>query len=246
MEYQEHGLRNHEIANNAIDISQFRDIFRAQKMVLIENFCTPEFAGLLHQHFNDMPSENWYVSTYPESVKHVRPKHTLNVPSNAAFIRHFRSVANAQFSKGDYAFRFKRTRYPNNLPEPGPELTLYQYFNSRAFLDVLEEVIDAQLESMNGSFASCYERGDFLARHNDANNGVVGFVLYLSKNWQPDWGGEIEFMNRETLETHTSLLPSFNKLLIFSINELKDLQHEVKMISDNANEKRLAYSGWFR
>jgi len=246
MEYQEHGFQNHEIVHNAIDISQFRDIFRVKKMVLIENFCKPEFAELLYQYFDDLPREKWYVSTYPESVQHIRPKHTLNVASNAAFIRHFRSVADAEFAKDAYAFRFKRTRYPNNLPEPGPELLLYQYLNSRVFLDVLEEVIGTQLESMNGSFASCYESGDFLARHNDANNGVVGFVLYLSKNWQADWGGEIEFMNRDTLAPHSSLLPGFNKLLIFSINELRELQHEVKMISNKATGKRLAYSGWFR
>lgn len=246
MEYQEPEFESPNIATEAIDISQLKEVFQRQKMVTINGFLTTPFAHSMFEYLNQYPAEKWYVSTYPESPKLLRPKNTLNTPTNKAFIHHFQSVAERHFEEGNYAFRFKKSRYVNNTPPEGPELQLKRYLQSRAFFDLLGHVIGSELNEMNGSFASCYEKGDFLARHNDGNNGTVGFVLYLSKDWQPEWGGEIEFMDRDTLEPHFALSPGFNKLLVFSIDQLKHLQHEVKRISDKATGKRFAYSGWFK
>jgi Rps23 Pro-64 3,4-dihydroxylase Tpa1-like proline 4-hydroxylase len=113
-------------------------------------------------------------------------------------------------------------------------------------IQVIRDVTGKNIAETSSFFSSCYEKGDFLARHNDGNNGSIGFVYYVTQNWEQSSGSNIEFMDRKTLEPYVSHFPNYNKLLLFSIKDLPDLQHEVKMVSEDAKEKRLAFSAWFK
>lgn len=232
--------------NTDLDIFKLKKAFSKSEILMIDDFCLPDFAKKLSNFLNDLPEEKWYVSCCPiaEGVK--KHKNFMNTEKNQPFINHFRMLALEQYNKDNYAYRFKRTWYAKDMPPAGPELDLKHLFESSNLIQFIRDVTGKDIVETNGFFSSCYEKGDFLARHNDGNNGLIGFVYYVTQNWEQSWGGNIEFMDRKTLEPYVSHFPTYNKLLLFSIKDLSHLQHEVKMITEHAEEKRLAFSGWFK
>lgn len=64
--------------------------------------------------------------------------------------------------------------------------------------------------------------GGFLGLHADstihAETGLerrVNLILYLTEDWQPAWGGDLELWDRDRLECQARIAPLFNRLVIF-------------------------------
>jgi Rps23 Pro-64 3,4-dihydroxylase Tpa1-like proline 4-hydroxylase len=66
----------------------------------------------------------------------------------------------------------------------------------------------------------------------------VAFVWYLTKRWQPEWGGAFFWCPRSIY-----LSPVFNTLVLFNVNP--DTYHFVTEVSPYAQGKRLAVNGWW-
>jgi Rps23 Pro-64 3,4-dihydroxylase Tpa1-like proline 4-hydroxylase len=88
-------------------------------------------------------------------------------------------------------------------------------------------------------FISSYEAGDFLSEHHDKEKGIA-FSWNLSKDWKQEYGGVLSLKYPEGI---FSVVPSFNTLSIFNIQEPTD--HWVSEVSSLAPSKRLAVTGWF-
>ena len=101
--------------------------------------------------------------------------------------------------------------------------------------------------------ATRYRRGDYLTVHSDSNTDAKGtrrlaFVLNLSENWRPEWGGVLNF-----LQPWHMVLPSFNEMTLFAVGNdvegagLQQALHTVSPVSPAAPDDawRLAVSGWF-
>jgi Rps23 Pro-64 3,4-dihydroxylase Tpa1-like proline 4-hydroxylase len=232
--------------NAGLELSKLRNDFAAREIIVIDEFFEPSFAKQAFDCLNTALESNWYVSCYPMAPGMKKHKNLLNTKPNESFINHLRKLALSQYSDGNFSFRFKRTWYENDMPPEGAERELKLKFESDTMLSLIRQITGKNISKAASSFSSCYEKGDFLARHNDGNNGSLGFVYYLTPDWKTTWGGNIEFMNRKTLEPYVTFSPGYNQLLLFSIKDLAHLQHEVKMVSKDANGKRLAFSGWFK
>ena len=61
-------------------------------------------------------------------------------------------------------------------------------------------------------FASCYEPSHFLAPHHDTGNGQVGFTLKLTREWQPQYGGLLMFLDDDWRRVRRVCTPQFNSL----------------------------------
>jgi len=91
--------------------------------------------------------------------------------------------------------------------------------------------------------ASWYQPGDHSLPHNDYvgsedNHRQVAFVWMLTKEWQPEWGGEFFWCQKGR-----GISPEFNTLLLFRV-QLASV-HFVTQVSRHAQGKRLALSGWW-
>ena len=64
-------------------------------------------------------------------------------------------------------------------------------------------------------FAACYTVGDFLSPHVDSPNGTLGFVLQMSKNWLPEYGGLLHFMDDNRTVVERIEVPEYNSLTLF-------------------------------
>lgn len=117
---------------------------------------------------------------------------------------------------------------------------LKTYLRSDACLDWVTLMSGLSCFDVEGSAASMGP-GDHLGRHNDDVGGfarVIAFVLYLTRDWQPSWGGDLVFE-----PTGQAIEPSFNKLIMFRVN--RDSYHHVNMIDAAATARRLTIVGWF-
>src|SRR5262249_32356073 len=126
----------------------------------------------------------------------------------------------------------------NNRPrsqhdEPKPPLLIREMlreFNSRQFILFLETLtgIEGLLPDpyFIGGGAHMSTTGDFLKIHADFNwhhklraHRRVNALLYLTENWKPEWHGAIEMWDREMTGPVVSILPLFNRVVIFSTGE---------------------------
>ena len=115
--------------------------------------------------------------------------------------------------------------------------------NFETYLDyVLKEWIETHtdLENIerNFSFVSIYNRGDFLSTHTDRGRGDVAFVINLTKDWRPEYGGMFH-SNGQYVE------PKFNSLMLMMIPP-GGVDHFVSEVSHRAPGPRIAVSGWFK
>ena len=92
--------------------------------------------------------------------------------------------------------------------------------------------------------ATRYRQGDFLTRHDDAvpgKNRSLAYVLGLSCDWQPEWGGLL-LLNDQRDGSARALVPRFNALTLFSVGQ----PHSVSYVAPYAGKDRLSVTGWLR
>ncbi|MFT6732310.1 MAG: SM-20-related protein [Polaribacter sp.] len=122
---------------------------------------------------------------------------------------------------------------------------LLHYFleliNSQEFLSIMRQITGCKEIIKMDAQATYYAKGNFLKEHNDADT-VQGrryaYVLNMSKNWIPDWGGLLHFTKEN--KVIESYAPSYNSLVIFEVPQT----HFVSQVTTYAGENRLAITGW--
>lgn len=92
--------------------------------------------------------------------------------------------------------------------------------------------------------ATVYAAGHFLTDHDDlveVEGRRLAYVLNLAKDWKPDWGGYLNFMDIKG-NVLAGFMPRFNTLNLF----LVPLRHNVSHVPPFAPMGRYAITGWYR
>ena len=92
--------------------------------------------------------------------------------------------------------------------------------------------------------ASRYQPGHFLSAHDDHVEGQgrrAAYVLNLTPQWLPDWGGLLQFYDQHRNVTR-GYTPGFNMLNIFAVPQ----PHSVSWVTPLAAHPRYAVTGWLR
>ena len=106
----------------------------------------------------------------------------------------------------------------------------------------ISKLLEDKFFTAQGIFVSKYTYGNFLSPHNDDALGrKYAFIYNLTKHADIEKGGCLNFINDKNNITY-KLLPKFNSLNLFDVENIKDL-HYVDEIMDK-NYKRYSISGW--
>ena len=92
--------------------------------------------------------------------------------------------------------------------------------------------------------ASRYTSGHFLTAHDDLNGPKdrrAAYVLNLTPQWRPDWGGALLFYD-ERGNVVRGFTPAFNTLNIFQVPQ----PHSVAWVTPLTGAPRYAVTGWLR
>jgi len=127
---------------------------------------------------------------------------------------------------------------------PAPLMALFKLFNSEEFLKLISKITgDPSLKDTDGQYTR-YSQGQFLTRHSDdiqAERRRFAYVLGLSPQWHPDWGGLLQFYEKDGTP-RDAWQPRFNSLSLFDVSHI----HSVTYVTPFARNPRYSFTGWFR
>jgi hypothetical protein len=107
---------------------------------------------------------------------------------------------------------------------------LLSQFNSASFVNFLEQLsgIDGLIPDphFEGGGLHQIERGGFLKVHADFNRqerlGLdrrLNILLYLNRDWDDGWGGQLELWNQSMTDCVRRIAPIFNRMVVFTTTD---------------------------
>ncbi|MCG8503231.1 MAG: 2OG-Fe(II) oxygenase [Sphingomonadales bacterium] len=132
---------------------------------------------------------------------------------------------------------YKEGRDPGLILHP-----FFEFLNFGGVIEFLREISGIDEIIKMDAQATWYGPHQFLTRHNDmprAEARRLAYVINLTKDWQPDWGGYLQFFD-EAGAIVQAFMPRFNTLNLFAV----PADHSVGYVSAFAGAPRLAITGW--
>jgi hypothetical protein len=136
-----------------------------------------------------------------------------------------KKLADDTFYEDDYSGLHKRQVHPESCEQ---ELrNLFHFFNSAPILQFLEGLttIDSLIGDPyfnGGGFHEIFSGGklgvhaDFRINEQLHLNRRINMLIYLNKNWDADFGGNLELWDRSMSSKVASISPLFNRCVIFN------------------------------
>lgn len=135
------------------------------------------------------------------------------------------TLSDDRYYEGDYAGHHKRQIYPESCDEV--MRNVFHFFNSAPMLQFLEGVTSIQGligdPYFNGGGFHEIARGGKLGIHADfrINEQLhllrrINLLIYLNIDWKEEYGGHLEIWDQEMKSRRQSILPVFNRCVIFN------------------------------
>lgn len=233
--------------NPNLDISALAESFKHDKRLQIPNFMQDTTAQRLYQAgINDVPYDLQYViddeyqSMPLAEVRKLSPQQSLEINNKI--------TADASNGIGYLYDSYLHSRALNlSINDTNSELKfihqIFDYLSSDEVLDQVKRITGNKDINAAKPQYTRYSPGHFLTRHLDVipgRNRRYAFVLGLTKDWHPDWGGLLQFYENNGIP-RDAWMPQFNVLSIFDVSHI----HAVTYVTPYATQPRLSITGWF-
>ena len=206
---------------NPIDRNALREQVRRSRPVpnfLIDNFLKDEFANRIADSF----------PPYEQAI---------------AVGRSFRAVN----EKGKVQVT-DSTRFPEPIGQLNDLLASKEFCELISYvLDIPELLADAQL--VGGGMHQTAARGH-LDVHVDFNyledrqwHRRANLLVFLNRDWRPEWGGEFQLWDADVRVRHHAHLPIFNRCVLFETNEVSF--HGVTAVSCPPGQTRKSFAAYY-
>lgn len=226
-----------------IDTKKLSERFAKTNSAVINDFLVEPFAEKLRSYYRyEMPENQWVASSYPSLINGNKHEFVPVTEENRYTIQIHKSFSNKCLNDDQYAYFFYRTLESHKLHCLCPHCTIMKLITSVTFIDTLNDITQLNLKRTTTVFANKYTEKCFLATHTDDGNGRLAFVLHLTKNWNPCWGGL--YMDQSDMNNIKTIIPSFNKFVMFRVGD-NQTPHSVSSITENITHQRISVTGWF-
>lgn len=228
--------------SNDINLNQCRQALVSNTRVQIPGFLQPDAAETLRQCLlTEIP---WALAERSDGASH-----TIAADAYAVMDEERRADLFARsYERAKHEFQFSYDSYMmvKAVTEGWKFNVLHavlEFLNSPDFLVFARRLTgEPGIHAVNAQ-ATRYRPGQFLTRHEDEEvkeGRVCAYVINLSKNWDSDWGGLLQFHddNKRLIDT---FVPYWNHLSLFRVPQ----SHSVSLVAPWALEPRLAITGWF-
>jgi SM-20-related protein len=227
--------------DNDLDLEHWRTTLRTQSRVQIPDFLQPEAAEALANELAERVP--WQFAERSGGVSRVSARG--DYPDDAAY----RRALERSYDEADSGYRFAYDSYM--LVKAAKEgwdralavNRLLPFFNSPEFLAFVRHLTgESSITRINGQ-CTRYRRGHFLMPHDDQDTQEgrrYAYVINLSRDWRPEWGGQLQFLGTDDAVTQT-FLPRWNSLSLFRVPQ----RHQVTLVAPWAARARHAITGWW-
>ena len=228
--------------SNTLEIAPYRNRLLSHGRVQIPGFLQEPSAARLRECLsNEVP---WQTA--------LRSDRPVAGSDNAAHseVAH-QALLHTLYQRARDAFEFVFDRYRMiDARRDGldPELVLHavvDFLNTPPFLDFARHLTGDPAIRMVSAIAVRYRHGHFLRAHNDhAGNEdrAYAYVINLSRDWLPDWGGLLQFLDPAERRVVDTFVPLWNSLSLFRVPQ----PHVVSLVAPWAGSPRYSITGWFR
>ena len=222
-------------------------LLQRDRRVQVENFLQPEVAERLRACLQtEVP---WTLALRDadgaRTIDH--PTYAaMQAPAVAALLE--ATAAGARAGDREAGFRFAYDSYMmvsayTQGRDPGLLLhRVLELFNTLEYIALMQSLTgDARVRRVNAQ-ATRYRPGHFLRYHTDIDSTegrLYAYVLNLSRDWNADWGGLLQFIDDDGRVLDT-FLPRWNTLSLFAV----PAGHTVSLVAPWAAADRLAITGW--
>lgn len=229
----------------AIDIVHCRALLQRDGRIQVERYLQLAAAERLHRCLaEEVP---WTLALRDGQVSRTIGHAGYAAMSDAAREALYARTADGARG-GEYRFAYDSYMMVTAYKEGrDPELLLHrvlELFNSPQYLAFARALTgDARIRRVNAQ-ATCYRRGQFLRYHNDFDEKegrLYAYVLNLSRDWQADWGGLLQFIDGDG-RVQDTFLPRWNTLSLFRV----PAGHAVSLVAPWAECERYAITGWMQ
>ncbi len=228
--------------NPNLNPAKYSGLFQTLGIVSIPNFLDAKFVEKYYNFLEkEMNEEWWYLSGFCQDEKKI----IENTAENQDKILEVKKLANQDFVDNKFSYVFYRT-YNNHWSDCDcPECNFRSTVNSPEFLIMINKITGMNLQKNNELFVSRYGENCFLTVHNDNGNGKIAFVINMTKDWLPQFGGNFCLLKHNRKQIRKLVSPQFNSLTIFKIPQPDGIPHYVSHVISGVKQYRYAISGWF-
>lgn len=151
-------------------------------------------------------------------------------------------IKDSENYKNQNEIKFANNDY-NNFPEKIK--FFFDFLNSNYFINFLQNITSIKEKliadkELKGGGLHEIKSGGLLKVHTDfnkhPNNNLdrrVNVLIYLNKNWKKEYNGSLELWDKEMQYCKKSILPHFNKMVIFSTTDFSNHGHPDPLICPN-------------
>ncbi|MEP6389610.1 MAG: 2OG-Fe(II) oxygenase family protein [Halioglobus sp.] len=222
----------------------YADTYASLGRISIPNFLTPDSAAQLH---NCLATQDTWNLVFTRDGAHVDiGADSLDKWSPAQRLQ-FDAIVHQSAERG-FQYLYKNIPiydiYHKNLLPGHLFNQLFEFLNDSEFLNFARQLTRHPEVSFCDAQATCYEAGHFLTCHDDATEGknrIAAFVLNMTPDWNPDWGGALQFYDDQD-NIEAGFKPSYNTLNVFQVPR----RHAVGIVAPFAIGSRFSITGWFR
>jgi Rps23 Pro-64 3,4-dihydroxylase Tpa1-like proline 4-hydroxylase len=234
----------HGLLNPDLDLEALALAFSNDGVIQIENALRPDAAALLH---DCLATEVPWALTFrdPSGPRKLWSEElaALDPAARSALDQQIESIAREEFQFRYNSFMmvtaYKEKRHPGLILH-----RVIEQINAPAWLNPMRTITGFDSVRRSDAQATRYVAGHFLRQHNDLNEEdgrLCAYVINLTRDWQADWGGLLQFLDAEGEVTRT-LMPRFNTISLFRV----PAYHCVSPVAPFATGARYAITGWLR
>lgn len=208
---------------------------------VVENFLEKEDAQYFRKCVLDMAEHQW-VTSYKVPGNDVID--LTNKTRNIAYRKDLDKKLEVGMQNGLFTYRFRRTS------DHAEDCNCFLCkFREKALKTFVKDFIESKLKIdelvLGETFLSSYQEvGDHLGAHRDKGKGAVAFVLNLSAEWRPEYGGLLHVKGDDG--HYTAIVPKFNSLVLMELKKGKEPYHFVSELSSFTPGCRIALCGWYK
>jgi SM-20-related protein len=229
---------------STLNIKELSQRFSTHQRLHCADFLEPSYAETLLKCLEE--DVDWStVLVEDKRVKELRSEIRKELDADAADLagRAYESArtgfsfyfeANRRTSPGSCGPQRVRATLPSALQE------FDTFLNSAESMALFRQLTSITAIARTDLMATRYAPGHFLTFHDDEMAmRKAAFVINLTANWKPAWGGLLQFLSPEGQIVDT-FVPQFNSLHLFTVPQ----SHSVSFVAPFAQKTRYAISGW--
>lgn len=228
--------------SDAVDADSLATILQKDRRIQIRDFLHRDSAEALLKAIQS--NQTWYLA-YNENGRGVEIP-LAEVQASPPQVRQqlFAQINATAANQFQYCFlQYAISDEINRGANPGHGLhAVHDFYNSEVWLDFMRKMTGVEEITHGDTLCSNYSAGHFLTVHDDKHerrDRVAAYVLSLTQDWQPDWGGHLAFLDDDG-NIEQAFMPAFNTLNIFLVPQ----NHSVQQVATFAKGSRLSLTGW--